>query len=41
MLKKCDFIVFGTIIAVALALFFLLFGSEGKTVTVTADGETP
>ncbi len=40
MFKKGDFVVFGIIIAVSLVLLFTLFGSEGKYVAVTLEGET-
>ena len=40
MFKKCDFIVFGTIILLSLLLFILFFGKGGRSVTVTVKGET-
>ena len=39
MLKKGDFIVFGVIIALSLALIFALFGGSGKYITVRVDGD--
>ena len=39
MLKKWDFVVFGTIIALALFLFIAFFGKGGNSVTVTVKGE--
>lgn len=39
MFKKGDFFVFSIITFIAVVLFFAIFGSGGKCVTVTAEGE--